>query len=200
MLLPPSLSTRCLIRPETKRVPRAQPRRETSMLRQTVSDHFEAKPGRISVAGRTAWAAGLWGGSKKERKLQGMAYVLLLVPESLPRLPQAAVPTTAEPRTTSCKFFCNVYCKSYFNESPLQSSSVLHIQHLLQNNVKNNWFTSSRQMATKSFSIFLYPIKLRLVSLRYIFCDIRSIIFIQKYLFLLRYQKHYYYTAVKKLL
>lgn len=170
MLLPPSLSTRCLIHPETKRVARAQPRKETSMLQQTVSGHFEAKPGNISVAGRAGWATGLWGGSKKDRKPQGMADLLLLVPDSLPTLPQAAVPTTAESRTMSCKFLCNVYCKSYFSESPLQFSSVLHI---LQNNVKNSWFTSSRQMATKSFSIFLYPIKLRLVSSIYILCDIK---------------------------
>lgn len=95
------------------------------------------------------------------------------VPGSLPRLPQAAVATTTEPRATSCKFLCNAYCKSYFSESPLQSSSVLHSQHLLQNNVKNNWFTSSRQMAIKSFSMFLYPIKLRLVPSIYILCHIK---------------------------
>lgn len=173
MLLPPSLSTRCLISAETKHVPRAQLRRETSMLQQTVSDHFEAKPGHISVAGRAGWAAGLWGNSRKERKSQRTADLLLLVPDSLPGLPQPAVPTTAELRTTSYKFPCNVYCKSYFNQPPLQSSFVSHIQHLLQNNVKNNWFTSSRKMANKSFTIFLYPVKLRLVSLICILCDIK---------------------------
>lgn len=54
-------------------------------------------------------------------------------------------------------------------------SSVLHIQHLLQNNVKNNRFTSGRQMATKSFSVFLYLVKLRLLSSIYIHCDIKTL-------------------------
>lgn len=145
MFLPPSLSTHCLTHSEAKHVPREQLRRETSVLLGNAV--ILKKNLKIFLSGRAGWAAGLWGGSKKERKLQGIVHLLLLVPKSLPRLPQAAGPTTAEPRTTSCKFLCNAYCKSHLSESPLQSSSVLHIQQLLQNNVKNELFTSSSQMA-----------------------------------------------------
>lgn len=159
MFLPPSLSTHCLIHSETKHVPREQLRRETSVLLGNVV--ILKKNLEIFLSGRAGWAAGLWGGSKKERKLQGIVHLLLLVPKSLPRLPPAARPTTAEPRTTSCKFLCKAYCKSHLSESPLQSSSVLHIQQLLQNNVKNELFTSS----TQDGSIFLYYIKFRLASL-----------------------------------
>lgn len=105
-----------------------------------------------------------------------MAGMMLLVPSSLLELPQVAVPTTTEtPWTMSCEFLCNVYCKSYYSESPLQTPSVLHIQHLLQINVKNNWLISNKQMAPRFFFIFLRPIKLRLFSSIYIHCDIKTL-------------------------
>lgn len=177
MLLPPSLSTRCLIRPETKHVPRAQPSMETSVLGQTVSGHFEARPGNISVAGRAGWAAGLWGGRKERKPIPVDDWSAPAGPQQPPWAATGCSSHDRKPQTTSCKFLYNVYCKSYFSESPLQSSSVLHIQHLLQNTAKNNWFTSRRQMAIKYFSIFLYSIniKLRGLSSIYILCYIKSI-------------------------
>lgn len=90
MFLPPSLSTHCLTHSEAKHVPREQLRRETSVLLGNAV--ILKKNLKIFLSGRAGWAAGLWGGSKKERKLQGIVHLLLLVPKSLPRLPQAAGP------------------------------------------------------------------------------------------------------------
>lgn len=62
------------------------------MLQQTVSSQSEVKPGDIYVTGRSGSAADLYRGNKRERKPQEMATWLLLMANTFPGLPQAAVP------------------------------------------------------------------------------------------------------------